>query len=221
VKRKLYWWPVLGAGALLALPFVAVAQQQPAGFMTVGQSGISPQFSLHLSETWNARFGMERFRHPWGLGGDDQGYNLAPDDGLGSAFVDWRPAGNGFRVSGGVLRSPELDTAVPDPDGSGFVGSLNLDVQAEPWQTAPYVGIGWDSAHRHSQPGWNFKLDLGVMFTGSESDSTTTSASGSETSSLSTTGATSEQLDDGSQFGFGLDEFGQYPVLSIGARYRW
>jgi hypothetical protein len=192
------------------------AEEQGA-FTSVGQSGISPQFSLQLSETWNARFGMERFSHPWGLGGDEQGYNLTADDGLGSAFLDWRPAGSGFRVSGGVLRGSELISVSPNLTGGGFVGPLNLDVAAEPWQTAPYLGIGWDSAAQVAEPGWNFKLDLGVMLTGaSKADASPDSGASSLAPSFS-----NDQGDGGQGLGSGIGEIGQYPVLSIGARYRW
>ncbi len=202
-------------GALAVLLLSAPAGAQDTDYLVrVGQSGMSPNFSLQLSESWNARFGLERFEHPWGIGADQRGYSISPDSARGSAFLDWRPIASGFRVSGGLLYQGDNVDGNYDPQANGYIGSLNLDADSEQWQAAPYLGVGWDSAVQRSEPGWNLKLDAGVLFPGNAAGANT----GSEAAARGL--APGFQNDTGER-GSDLGRFGQYPVLSIGARYRW
>ena len=115
--------------------------------------GLSRAYTLKLSETWNARFGMENFKHPWGLRGDELGYSLAPSGGMGSAMLDWRPTGGGFRVSGGIMGGIKGENA--SQGDYSFLAPRDPFEEAVGYQSSrlpvPYFGVGLDIGDSRSE----------------------------------------------------------------------
>lgn len=116
-------------------------------------------------------------------------YDFKPKlDGSLEAMVDWFPyAGNGFRVTGGLLYLKNMRQELKGTTNSsgqyilndhsyaaGEVGELSGKISYN--KIAPYFGVGWESS-RDNKPGWRFIGDAGVMLIGG--GSTSLSASGS------------------------------------------
>jgi len=185
-----------------------------------GSFGLSSAYTLKLSKTWNARFGMENFKHPWGLRGDDLGYTLAPSGGLGSAMLDWRPSGGVFRVSGGLMGGIKGDHA--SQGDYSFLAPRDpfeevIDYQSDR-RPVPYLGVGLDIGDAHSV-GWNFNLDLGFLLVDESRLENNAFGSGGLPSYL--TPALKSNVEESGRWRYDIGDLQEYPVLSIGARYRW
>ncbi len=216
---------VLGRLSIATLAFAGLALlnvQQARAQESIGAGGtfgLSPAYTLRLSETWNARFGMENFKHPWGLRGDDLGYTLTPSGGLGSAMLDWRPSGGSFRVSGGLMGG--IKGEHNSQGDYSFLAPSNPFEEAVDYQSSrlpvPYLGVGLDIGDPRVQ-GWNFNMDLGVLLV-DESRLGNSALGGGLPSYL--TPALRSNAGGSDEWRYDLDTLQEYPVLSIGARYRW
>lgn len=223
-RRELQHGVVRAALALLMGAGCAVAMADE-GIATGGYLGLSPEHSLQISERWNARFGPTRFNHD--PGSSFGSFDDVPADPSGtSAFLDFRPVGGAFRLSGGLLNAlpgEESDRLAFRNSGSlAYPGNLSSDNRPDSLYSVPYLGIGWNSPE-DSAGGWGFNVDVGMLFPG-YSDRTPWSRGDSSSDGgarlgadldrgLSTAG--DEGLDDSS------DDWERVPVFSIGARYRW
>lgn len=203
-----------------AVCFVAAADE---GGTVGGYLGLSPEHSLQISERWNARFGPTRFNHDSALsfGNVDD----APGDlGGTSAFLDFRPVGGAFRLSGGLLNALPGEEGDPQsfhtPGSLAYPGNLSSDSRSDSLYSVPYLGIGWNSPEA-AEGGWGFNVDVGMLFPGysdrtpwSRGDSSDGARLGAGLDQGLSTGA-DQGLDDSS------DDWERVPVFSIGARYRW
>ncbi len=197
----------LALGLAVIVPQVCAAEDVSTTFQ------LPPQLSLQLSERWNARFDSEYvFDEP--SFGSDQTRRLFERP--SAAFLDWRPVGGGFRISGGYFTGlTEFDAAVPGTAGYDF---RRLNTYGSPLSLSgrgSYLGVGWDGANDDPAGGWGFKLDLGLMFTGDGAVSESAESGAAE--AIDPRFQSTRDFDAYRDF----DGDGQYPVLSIGARYRW
>jgi hypothetical protein len=204
-----------GAGLALAATVLA-APASAADEVGVANFRLPPQLSLQLSERWNARLDGESRFSDWGSFSDSP---LTLPQRPAAAFLDWRPAGGGFRISGGYFAgAPETDPAFAGTAGYDFM-RLNsygspLSLAGTGAASASYLGIGWDG-DTDPTGGWGFKLDLGMMFTATRGPDGTAELNPAE--AIAPRFQSTPELDPYR----GFDGDGQYPVLSIGARYRW
>lgn len=153
-------------------------------------------------------------------------------------MMDWHPFDGGFRVTGGAfLNNSELvagakgeNVKINDRRYSG-----NLDLKADFDRFAPYLGVGYTGGR--DRGGFGFVFDAGVLFSGVPNLSASGSASGNA-------GSCDFEVDDEgratlkgicAEFGSlksdlerehteltrDLDDFKLYPVVSLGALYRF
>jgi hypothetical protein len=205
----------------LAAGIAALAVLLPGLAQAADETGLvdfrlPPQLSLQLSEQWNARLDGERSFEPLSFFGDDL---LTGPARPAAAFLDWRPVGGGFRISGGYFAG--LGNTDPALAGAGGYEFKRLNSYGSPLSlagtgsgSASYLGIGWDG-NADPAGGWGFKLDLGLMFTGVDGAQGTAGAGAAD--AIEPRFRSTRDLGSYS----GVDGDDQYPVLSIGGRYRW
>jgi hypothetical protein len=134
---------------------------------------------------------------------------------------DWHPFENGFRLSGGV-RAVGADFAATAAGASVTLNSHTytpaqygtLSLSAKNGNTiAPYLGLGWDSAH-YSSSNWTVSLDLGAMYTGNPRIGL--SATGNAPGLAADLAAEQQKLSDS------FAKYGRfYPVAQLGLAYRF
>jgi hypothetical protein len=202
-------------------------ERQPVGLGVTARVGtlgvgldVAKSFSPQLSGRLGINFGSINVNR------NDSGINYDSKLNLSSVqlFGDYYPfAGNGFRVTGGLLSQSNKFSVTSTPSANGTytidntqfnasdVGNLSGEFKYAN-SIAPYLGIGFG---KPASEGLGFNADLGVMFTGSPK--VTLNASNPTFNNNPTTRA---QIDNQvRQTENDLKGFSVYPVLSIGLSY--
>ena len=134
---------------------------------------------------------------------------------------------NGFRMTGGlVYNGNKVDVDMKAKSGVEYVvngtrytaaqaGSINGSVEFK--KIAPYLGIGWGNAVANK--GWGFSADLGVMFQGSPRTGLTNS--GCQATAAICTRLASDLAVEKTKLNDEINSFKTYPVLRVGASYRF
>lgn len=183
------------------------------GLVAEGSLKVAPSFVVRLNGTWA-----------------DYDYNTTVDTNRfsGSASVwgagligDWHPFQNGFRLSGGVRYHSAVFTGrVSGEDvtinGTTYTaaeyGTLIAKVENGN-QVAPYIGLGWDSAH-FTGSNFTFSFEVGALYVGDPK--ATLKASNSVPGLQDDLDAEVRKIKDD------YAKFGQiWPVVAIGAKYRF
>ncbi|MEQ1781426.1 MAG: hypothetical protein ABMA14_08705 [Hyphomonadaceae bacterium] len=154
---------------------------------------------------------------------DDIAYQGDLDLNTLGAFVDFHPFGNSFFVTGGAYfgeKSLDLNatpTANVQIGNQTFtpaqVGTLNMTGDLE--DTAPFVGLGWDTTFEGA--GLGLKFVAGAMFTGSpQVNLVSTGGSLSNDTNFQAQLAVEEQnlRDD-------VNDYEVYPVVQLGLTYSF
>lgn len=128
------------------------------------------QFALRLGAAGGAEY-----KGKYRANGGDYGVKRKFDRSL-EAFADWYPSpGNGFRLTAGVLISDAKSSLSGRTNRDGHyvinntayitssVGDLSGTMRHN--RVAPYLGLGWESAHP-GQRGWRFVSDAGFHYFG-------------------------------------------------------
>lgn len=209
----------------------ALAQESPASsgvfaYSKLGTLGlgagigyvIDPQLALRLGINGESEFKDDRT-----LEGVEYELKRKQSSSV-EALVDWYPiAGNGFRVSGGLLfANPETRLEGKRDRQGGYtingthysaaeVGDLTGKVEHN--RVAPYLGLGWESSPAW-QPGWRFISDLGVTYHGSRNTSLEASRGGSNSELRADLRADQDRLSLKRKDEFGLG-------MSIGVAYTF
>lgn len=149
------------------------AQAQLAVGGSIGTTGGTLEAQTQITPIIQLRGGYNYFEYGVDDTYDDIAYDGDLDLTTWGAFVDFRPFSNSFIVTAGAYFGDKtLDlTARPtqnvDIGNQTFtpsqVGTLRATADLE--DTAPFLGIGWDSTFQGS--GLGFKIIAGAMFTGS------------------------------------------------------
>lgn len=145
-----------------------------------------------------------------------------------SVLANYYPWETDFRFSGGlVLNGSQVDAngvatgGNYDFNGTSYtaaqIGSANAEVDFN--NVAPYIGIGWDSGDR-TKAGLSFSADVGAIFMGKPDVSFNVQCGAGVTAATcrniqTDAEAERQELQDS------LDDFNVYPVISIGAIYRF
>ena len=147
-------------------------------------------------------------------------------------LVDWHPAGNGFRMSAGIIYNNNRIDGIGLPNRVATVSFENgtystsqvgkLSGRIDFGSVAPYVGIGWQTL-QSGEPGWHFSSDLGVMHQGPPN--TRLGLTGCtlpgrlcglvDTELGPTIDAEAQRLDEQ------LKDYRFFPVMRIGLNYRF
>jgi hypothetical protein len=181
--RMSHKWAGCAVLALMASTAAAVAQSSATGQgagtekialgVTAGTTGIGAEASFKAIGNFVVRLNAggaslhtTKMQDSTNYSGNVRGFNAG-------VTGDWHPFDNGFRLSGGV-RAVGANFAATASGASVTLNSHTytaaqygtLSLSAKNGNTiAPYLGLGWDSAH-YSSSNWTVSFDLGAMYTG-------------------------------------------------------
>lgn len=219
-KNSIFILAVLGA--LTAAPACAVGVTAD-----LGTTGLGAHFSIPLNASLNARIGVNvlNYNHSGSTSNVDYDFKLKLR--TVDALLDWFPAENQFRLTGGVIYNGNKIDALGLPAAGTYTlngnvynaataGALNGRIDFR--NIAPYVGIGWGNSAAKSK-GWGFSSDLGVIY------------QGKARTSLSNTGCTaglavcnqiaSDIAAENLRLADKADDYRFYPVIRIGLSYTF
>ena len=184
----------------------------------IGTTGGAVEAQVQVTPNIQLRGGYNYFQYDHDDSYDDIEYAGELDLSTVAAFVDLRPFGNSFIITGGAYFGEKtLDLAAAPGQTyqiggqtytSAQVGSLAGSVDLE--DTAPFVGLGWDTTFQGGPIG--FKFIAGAMFTGSPQVNLT--STGGSLSNDATFQAELQQEEDNLQND--IDDFKVYPVVQAG-----
>lgn len=173
MKKKNSALTVLAAG-LLTLSGTAFASGQiygKAGFLGVGVGyahGLSPTLGVRGDVTTAGRFNHDGHS-------SDFDYSAKLRNDVATAYVDYFPFNNGFRLSAGLgVRNTKADAhARPNGSGQVTIGDTTVSYGAgdsaharvKMPNVAPYLGLGWGhNVGQNRKKGFGFIADVGVYF---------------------------------------------------------
>ena len=189
-----------------------------------GTLGVGPEIGVTFSKYLGARVGFNYL--PFSFSGEkgDVEYDFDLNLQSVSGILDFHPFKNAFRISGGIFYNGNNLDAKGKPSSGMFkigdhkypaalVGSLKGDIDFDDF--APYCGIGVDTTFGKSK-NFGLMLEVGVLFQGSP-DVTLSSEGPLSGNPLFRRDLAKEEekLEDD------LNSFKFYPVISIGATYRF
>lgn len=217
---------------LLLVPGSAQAAELALG-AKAGTLGFGAELTAGLHERLDFRLGAQGFDYSETREASDIEYDAEAQARSANAFLDWRPFGGGFRLTGGALYNdsevlgqslvPASGTynigGVPVP--ANLVGTLAGRIEFDP--IVPYAGLGWGNALQ-SQRALSFSLDLGVAFIGAGDVTLTPQIpAGSPLNDPIARALLDIQLErEARDIEEDLEnDYDMYPVLSIGLAYRF
>lgn len=202
----------------------------------VGTLGLGVDLTYGINEKLNARFNLNGAS--FDADGEEDGVeyegNLKGQT-IGG-LIDYHPVGNGFRISAGLYHNGnEIDLDSTGADNTNVqIGDRDYDLSNATLNTnvgfksiAPYLGIGWGNAVDKKSK-WSFSADLGVLFQGAPEAKLKAEGSavdiqtglsvdvGSNTVFQGELTKEEDNLNNGD-----LESFEFFPVVSIGASYRF
>ena len=200
---------------------VAGAAHSQAGIAVgagVGTTGGIAEAQVQVTPNIQIRGGYNYFQYDADDSYDDIDYAGELDLSTLAAFVDFRPFGGSFIITGGAYFGEKtLDLAAAPGQTyeiggqtytSAEVGTLAGNVDLE--DTAPFVGLGWDTTFQGGPIG--FKFIAGAMFTGTPQVSLT--STGGTLSNDATFQAELQTEEDNLQND--IDDYEVYPVVQAG-----
>jgi len=213
----------LAALAAGSAAVAGAAQAQVAIGGGIGTTGASVEAQVKVAPGLSLRGGYNYFEYEADDTYDDIAYQGDLDLTTVGAFLDWHPFGNSFFLSGGAfigekgLALSATPTANVEIGSQTFtpaqVGTLNMAADLE--ETAPFVGLGWDTTFEN--PGIGFRFLAGAMFTGSpQVDLTSTGGSLSSDANFQTQLAAEEQALQND-----IDDYEIYPVVQAGLTFSF
>lgn len=211
------------------LPGIACAQNF-AVTGKIGTLGLGAELTSRINDDWNGRFGINGYSYSTKRTESDIEYDFKLKLQTISAIADFFPSrDNGFRLSAGLMVNSNEATLDARPSGANTytingvtyaaasVGSLRGDLTFS--KVAPYLGIGWGNPVTKGA-GWTFAADLGAIYQGKPKIGFSASCGAALTAAQCTT-LQNDVAAEKSQAESALDSFRWYPVVSIGASYRF
>ena len=194
-----------------------------------GLGGAGVHFDYPVSEKIRIR-GVGNYLQ-WDFDEEAGGVQYKGDLNLQSYGValDWHPTGGGFRAGiGAFLNNNEVDANAEDNmldiGGGTYDARINANLSFEKF--APYAGIGYGG---DLAPGFNFYLDLGVLYTGEPELTMNGTADGcnfsvDEDSNVSGSCAEGVENNLAAEHRDAKDDLAKvkfYPVAAFGVSYRF
>ncbi|MEO7496768.1 MAG: hypothetical protein ABIT83_01545 [Massilia sp.] len=215
------------AGFIACLFATGAAHAEVGVTVGLGTTGLGAHLSIPVQPNLNTRVGINaahyNFADKSGSVDYDYKFKLQTVD----VLADWFPMDGGFRVTGGLVYNGNKFEAHGKPAaGGGYevngtnyasgAGSINGGIEFR--KAAPYLGIGWGNAVAKDS-GWGFSSDLGVLFQGSPKN-TLTNTGCTLTSAVCAKLAT-DLAAERKNFDDDSSSFKYYPVLRVGASYKF
>ncbi|HXO22078.1 MAG TPA: hypothetical protein VOA87_19345 [Thermoanaerobaculia bacterium] len=166
---------VLALLATLILSLPAVARAQTAVSVKAGTLGLGVELTHGFTPWLDGRLGVNGFHLSRRSTASGIDYDARADLRTATALLDFRPAGGGFRLTGGLVYDDNSVDGRSRPPASGFypigdvqvpvrlLGGLEGRIDFQP--LAPYLGLGWSNSLAASGR-LGFDFDLGAVFQG-------------------------------------------------------
>ena len=228
------------ACAMLLLAIVGNSHAQNTAISAdvhFGTLGAGVEIKRKFNDHFNARLVINQYEFSYDETEDGTEYTGELDWSTYGVIADWHPAGNGFRLSVGLLANDnELrSSSVGESFTYGtndieYAGNANLKVAFD--SLAPYASIGWSS---QKPRGLSVNFELGAMFQGTPLLSANgTAMQGSESCDFSIDDKGTVVSDGKCPGNFkgdleaehaeltdDFDDFDVYPVIVFGLQYRF
>lgn len=215
--KKFYMAAV--TGVLLASSSI-VAADVGIG-VKAGTLGYGAEFTLGLTDSINARVGLNSYSYSETATQDDIKYDMDMDWRTSGAFLDWHPMQGAFRFTLGYIMNsneiameaePASDYTVGDQTYSAaqagtITGAVNFD-------DGLFYGIGWGNAG--DGKGLGIIVELGIL---QQTPSVDLTSSGGLLSNDPTFQSNLKDEEDRAQED--MDEFDRYPVIAVGLSYSF
>lgn len=214
----------LGSAALAMSSAPAVAQQQArfggiALGLTAGTLGLGVEGSVKAADWLVLRANVSGYTY--GTTKELEGISFDFKTSLMSAglIADLHPFSGGFRISAGGryhdMKLSGASTMSPVTIGnhayrSTDIGKLSGTITGE--KLAPYIGLGYDSAH-YKDGAFSVSFDLGGLYLGEPKTALTTERS--------VAGLDADLRQEEAKINTKISAFGFYPVLQLAAKYRF
>ena len=207
-----------------ALVCAGGAHAQDVGFgLRLGTLGLGAEVGANLLPGINARVGLNGLTVDYEGTEGDIDYDFSFKLFSASALVDWHAFGGGFRLSGGLLFNGNEIEADAEPSTSYTIGDQvytgdqvgNLKGTLDFNAIAPYLGVGWGNIVGDNR-NLGIVLDLGLALQGTPTvDMRVSGLVASDPDFQADLAREESELEDD------LEDFGVYPVLAVGLRYRF
>ena len=187
----------------------------------IGTLGLGVDLTAYLSESFNARLGVNYLDFDYERTESDIDYDLNLDFTSASALLDWFPFKGEFRISGGLFYNDNSINADAEPTDSLSIGSTDyspaqvgtLSGTVDFDEFVPYVGIGWGNAVIGDKK-VKFSFDLGIVFQGTPKVNLTADGPISSNAAFQADLAQEE-----ADFQDDADDFEYYPVIAFGLSF--
>lgn len=197
-------------------PMAAMAGDNGTVYTQLGTNGLGIGYATSVAPNWAVRGqynALPKQSFTGDVGDFGAGSSLTVDLDWNSVQLvgDWYPAGDGFRVTGGVVFNNSKITV----NGQGKVGNdpALSTVAAELKMSdgvAPYLGLGYGMKPK-ADKGFGFNMDFGLMFQNPKGTLTVTSA----------TASAADIAKEQREFQDAADKLKIFPVLSFGISYSF
>ena len=194
----------------------------------LGTTGLGLHLSTPLQPNLNARFGLNYAKYKYTTSTANMKYDFNLKLNTFDALLDYFPTDNAFRLSGGLVYNNNKIEAVGLPTAAGTytvngnvytaASAGQLNGNADFHKVAPYLGLGWGNAV-HKLGGWGFSADLGVLFQGSSNTSLSNSGCTADAATCAQLGT--DVAAENARLQEKADNLRLYPVVRIGASYRF
>ena len=191
---------------------------------SIGTTGGTVEAKVKVTPIIAIRGGYNYFQYEADDTYDDIAYRGDLDLSTAGAFVDVHPFGNAFMLTGGAYLGEKTLNLFAAPTTNVEIGNQTftpaqvgtLNMQGDLEDTAPFVGLGWDSSFDTAR-GFSFRFIAGAMLTGSpQIDLTSTGGTLSNDANFQTQLANEEQnLQDD------IDDYEIYPVVQVGVNWTF
>ncbi|MDP9109247.1 MAG: hypothetical protein M3N23_09280 [Pseudomonadota bacterium] len=194
----------------------------------LGSTGLGMHLTTPMQPSLNGRFGLNYAKYKYNTSTSNVNYDFNLKLNTFDALLDYYPRDNPFRVSAGlVYNSNKIDaTGLAAAGGTYLIngtiynaasaGQINGTIEYR--KLAPYLGIGWGNPFRR-EAGWGFSADAGILFQGSAS--TSLNNSGCSADAATCAQLSSDLAAENARLQDKADNLRLYPVVRIGASYRF
>lgn len=217
-------------GCMAGLVMAGGAQAQVAVSADIGTTGVGAYLVVPMETTINGRFGVHTLQRSNDQRAADVNYDTTASLRTIDILFDWFALeGSPFRLTAGVIYNGNKIEAKARPEANGSytingkpytaadVGTLDGLIEFR--RAAPYFGIGWGNPLAISRKKWHLMGDLGFFMQGPAKVKLT--SLGCTTSQTVCTSLARDVAAERARFEQEIDFNKIYPVLRVGAAYRF
>ena len=192
----------------------------------IGTLGYGAELSFALTDSLNARFGINDFVYIYNGSSNSINYDFKLQLHTISVLADWHPFSGRFRTSVGLINNKNKINLAGKPTNGNFDinGTLyptsqvsSVDGSMSFNSISPYLGIGWGNPVADNK-GWGLVSDFGILFQGEPKVDLMVNCTA--TVPICTQVQTNAEAEN-TRIQNDLSGFKYWPVISIGLSYQW